>query len=96
MSLFIWTVVAGFFGWAASIAMQGNASNHRIMHASIGISGAVLGGLLMSTPIRINPSAPDEFSLLSLMVSFFMALALSMIANLWHRVSVQDDAEMDF
>jgi uncharacterized membrane protein YeaQ/YmgE (transglycosylase-associated protein family) len=96
MSFFIWTVLVGIIGWSASFAMRSDASNHPVLHVSIGVSGALLGGLLMSTPIRIDPGQTENFSILSLLVSFFMALALSMIANLWDRVNAQDDAEMDF
>jgi uncharacterized membrane protein YeaQ/YmgE (transglycosylase-associated protein family) len=96
MSFFIWTVVVGVIGWSVSLAMKSDASNHHVWHMSIGISGALLGGVLMATPIRISMVQADNVSVLSLLVSFFIALALSMIANLWHRVNAQDDVEMDF
>lgn len=96
MSFFIWTILVGIIGWAASLAMKGDASNRHIAHASLGVSGALLGGWLMATPVRITMGPSEDISVLSLLVSFFIALALSMIANLWDRVIGQDDVEMDF
>ncbi|OGB23183.1 MAG: hypothetical protein A3I66_09310 [Burkholderiales bacterium RIFCSPLOWO2_02_FULL_57_36] len=96
MSFFIWTVVVGIIGWVASFAMKSEVSNHHVLHVSIGVSGALLGGWLMATPARAHFGQTDETSVLSLLASFFIALALSMIANLWDRVNVQDDVEMDF
>lgn len=97
MSFFIWTMVVGVMGWSASLAMKSDASPHHVWHVSIGVSGALLGGLLMKTPVTWGANGrPDDTSILSLLVSFFIALALSMIANLWDRVSTQDDVEMDF
>jgi uncharacterized membrane protein YeaQ/YmgE (transglycosylase-associated protein family) len=96
MSFFIWTVVVGVIGWGASLAMKSDVSHHHVLHVSIGVSGALLGGFLMATPARVIMGQSDNISILSLLVSFFIALALSMIANLWDRVNAQDDAEMDF
>lgn len=96
MSFFIWTMLVGVIGWVASLAMKSDESNHHLLHVSIGVSGALLGGWLMATPTRVSVVQTDETSVLSLLVSFFIALALSMIANLWDRVSAQDDVEMDF
>ena len=96
MSYFVWTVFAGILGWGASLAMRSGVSNHHLLHASIGVTGALLGGWLMSTPLRAALESADEISILSLLVSFFIALAFSMMANLWDRVSTMDDVEMDF
>lgn len=96
MSFFIWTVVVGVIGWGASLAMKGDGSNHHVSHLIIGISGALLGGFLMATPVRVSMTQADNVSVLPLLVSFCIALALSMIANLWHRVNAQDAVEMDF
>jgi uncharacterized membrane protein YeaQ/YmgE (transglycosylase-associated protein family) len=96
MSLFLLTVVVGLIGWGASLVLRSGVSTFHLGHMSIGVSGALLGGFLMETPARISPAHSDSISVLSLLVSFFIALALSLIANLWHRVSIQDDAEMDF
>ena len=97
MSFYIWTVLVGIVGWGASLAMRSEESNRHVLHVLIGVSGALLGGWLMATPVRGNVVAQTaEVSVLSLLVSFFIALALSMIANLWERVSAQEDAELDF
>ena len=96
MSFFIWTVLVGIIGWGASLAMRSEASHRHGLHVSISVSGALLGGWLMAVPAYINMEHANEVGVLSLLVSFFIAWALSMIANLWERVSVQDDAEMDF
>jgi uncharacterized membrane protein YeaQ/YmgE (transglycosylase-associated protein family) len=96
MSFLIWTVLVGVIGWVASLVMKSDASNRHFLHASIGVSGALLGGFLMATPERANVVQPDDINILSLLASFFIALALSMIANLWDRVSTEDDAELDF
>jgi uncharacterized membrane protein YeaQ/YmgE (transglycosylase-associated protein family) len=97
MSLIIWTVLVGIVGWGTARAMRNEASSaHHVMQAAICISGALLGGWLMAMPNQRGMVQTDEVSILSLLVSFFIALGLSMIANLWDRVSAQDDAELDF
>jgi uncharacterized membrane protein YeaQ/YmgE (transglycosylase-associated protein family) len=96
MSVFLLTVVVGLVGWGVSLVVRGGVSTFHLGHMSIGVSGALLGGLLMETPARMSPAYSDSVSVLSLLVSFFIALGLSLIANLWHRVNIQDDTEMDF
>lgn len=96
MSYFIWTVLVGIIGWGASLVMRSDNSNHHVLHVSIGVTGAVLGGWLMAMPVRTIASQAEGIDILSLLVSFFIALALSMMANLWDRVNALDDAEMDF
>lgn len=95
MSFFVWTVIVGVIGWGATLAMKSGTSNHHVLHLAIGIAGALLGGLLMTAPERITIVQTNDINGLSLLVSFFIAMALSMIANLWHRVHLQDEAEMD-
>lgn len=95
MSFFIWTILVGIVGWVASLAMRSDISNRHVLHVSIGVSGALMGAWLMATPARVGIMQTEETSVLSLLVSFFIALALSLIANLWDRVSAQDDVEMD-
>lgn len=96
MSFFIWTVLVGIVGWGASLIMRSEESNRHVLHILIGVSGALAGGWLMAIPARGGAGMAADISILSLLVSFFIALALSMIANLWDRVSAQDDIETDF
>lgn len=96
MSFFIWTVLVGIVGWGASLTMRSEESHRHVLHVLIGVSGALAGGWLMAIPAQGSAVQTADISILSLLVSFFIALALSMIANLWDRVSAQDDAETDF
>jgi uncharacterized membrane protein YeaQ/YmgE (transglycosylase-associated protein family) len=96
MSFFIWTALVGIIGWGASLAMKTDSSHRRVLHMSIGVLGAFLGGWLMMPRMHSGLEPVQDVDILSLLVSFFIALALSMIAKLWERVNAQDDPELDF
>lgn len=86
MNFIIWIVIGGILGWLASIVMKTDAQQGIFLNIVVGIIGALLGGWLLSPLFggagTINT---NDFSLLSLLVSFLGAVILLAIVNLVRR-----------
>lgn len=85
MNFIIWIVIGGVIGWLASMVMKTNAQQGIFLNIIVGIVGAFLGGWLLSPLFGAGTINSDDFSLLSLVVSFLGALILLAIVNLVRR-----------
>ncbi|AKU23600.1 GlsB/YeaQ/YmgE family stress response membrane protein [Massilia sp. MB5] len=89
MSLIIWIVVGGILGWLASLVMRTDAQQGLFLNVVVGIIGALLGGWLLSPLFGTGTINADDFSLMSLLVSFLGAVILLAIVNLIFRGRVR-------
>lgn len=89
MIFIIWLIVGGILGWLASLVMKTDAEQGMISNVVVGIVGAFLGGWLLSPLFGSGTINSDDFSLVSLLVSFLGAVILLAIVNLLKRGKVR-------
>jgi uncharacterized membrane protein YeaQ/YmgE (transglycosylase-associated protein family) len=80
MNIFIWLVVGGLLGWAASTVMR--VREGILRNVIVGIVGAVLGGWFLSPLVGVSTINQGDFSAPGLIVSFLGAVILLAIVNL--------------
>lgn len=85
MNFIIWIVIGGIIGWLASMVMKTDAQQGIFLNMVVGIVGALLGGWLLSPMFGGGTINADDFSALSLLVSFLGAVILLGIVNLIFR-----------
>ncbi|WP_132137679.1 GlsB/YeaQ/YmgE family stress response membrane protein [Pseudoduganella sp. UC29_71] len=85
MNFIIWIVIGGIIGWLASMVMKTDAQQGILLNMVVGIVGALLGGWLLSPLFGAGTINADDFSALSLLVSFLGAVILLGIVNLIFR-----------
>jgi len=89
MNFIIWIVIGGIIGWLASLVMKTDAQQGLLLNVVIGIVGALLGGWLLSPLFGAGTINADDFSVMSLVVSFLGAVILLAIVNLIFRGRVR-------
>jgi uncharacterized membrane protein YeaQ/YmgE (transglycosylase-associated protein family) len=89
MNFIIWIVIGGIIGWLASLVMKTDAQQGLFMNVIVGIVGALLGGWLLSPLFGAGTINADDFSVMSLVVSFLGAVILLAIVNLIFRGRVR-------
>ena len=89
MNFIIWIVIGGVLGWLASLVMKTDAQQGMFLNVVVGIVGALLGGWLLSPLFGAGTINTDDFSVLSLVVSFLGAVILLAIVNLVFRGRVR-------
>ncbi|MEO6352542.1 MAG: GlsB/YeaQ/YmgE family stress response membrane protein [Burkholderiaceae bacterium] len=85
MNFIIWIVIGGVIGWLASIVMKTNAQQGLFLNIVVGIVGALLGGWLLSPLFGAGTINANDFSMLSLLVSFLGAIILLAVVKLLGR-----------
>jgi len=89
MNFIIWIVIGGIIGWLASLVMKTDAQQGLFLNVIVGIVGALLGGWLLSPLFGAGTINADDFSVMSLVVSFLGAVILLAIVNLIFRGRVR-------
>ena len=89
MNFIIWIVIGGILGWLASLVMKTDAQQGMFLNVIVGIVGALLGGWLLSPLFGTGTINTDDFSVVSLGVSFLGAVILLAIVNLVFRGRVR-------
>ena len=89
MNFIIWIVIGGIIGWLASLVMKTDAQQGLFLNVVVGIIGALLGGWLLSPLFGAGNINADDFSIMSLVVSFLGAVILLAIVNLIFRGRVR-------
>jgi uncharacterized membrane protein YeaQ/YmgE (transglycosylase-associated protein family) len=74
MGLLAWIVVGLVAGWLASQVMKGHGSG-LVGDLVLGVVGALLGGFLASTLLKI-PNAVNGINVMSILVAFIGAIIL--------------------
>lgn len=87
MNLFIWLVVGGLIGWAASSLMR--TREGLVLNVVVGIVGAAIGGWLLSPLVGVPTINQSNFSPASLLVSLLGAVLLLVIVNWVRRAAVR-------
>lgn len=85
MNFIIWIVIGGVIGWLASLVMRTDAQQGIFLNIVVGIVGAFLGGWLLAPLFGTGTINGDDFSIMSMVVSFLGALILLAIVNLLRR-----------
>lgn len=85
MSFVLWIVIGGILGWLASMVMRTDAQQGIFLNMVVGIIGALLGGWLLTPFFGGGTINSDDFSAVSLIVSFLGAVILLGIVNLLFR-----------
>lgn len=87
MNFIIWIVIGGILGWLASIVMKTDGQQGIILNVVVGIVGALVGGWMLAPLLGTGGSTinQNDFSLISLLVSFVGALILLAVVNLLKR-----------
>ena len=85
MSFIIWIVIGGIIGWLASMVMKTDAQQGIWLNMVVGIVGALLGGWLLTPLFGSGTINADDFSAVSLLVSFLGAVILLAVVNLIFR-----------
>ncbi|MDB5765104.1 MAG: GlsB/YeaQ/YmgE family stress response rane protein [Herminiimonas sp.] len=89
MNFLVWIIVGGVIGWLASIVMKTDAQQGMLLNIVVGIVGAFLGGWLLAPLFGTGTINQNDFSIVSLFVSFLGALILLMVVNLFRRGQVR-------
>jgi uncharacterized membrane protein YeaQ/YmgE (transglycosylase-associated protein family) len=85
MSLLLWIVIGGILGWLASMVMRTDAQQGIFLNVVVGIVGALLGGWFLAPMFGTGTINTNDFSMVSLLVSFLGAVILLAIVNLIMR-----------
>lgn len=89
MNFIIWIVIGGIIGWLASMVMKTDAQQGIFLNIVVGIIGAFLGGWLLSPLFGAGTINSDDFSLVSILVSFLGAVILLAVVNLLRRGKIR-------
>jgi len=89
MNFIIWIIVGGIIGWLASLVMKTDAQQGMFLNIIVGIVGAFLGGWLLAPLFGTGTINANDFSIMSLVVSFLGAVILLAIVNLIRRGSAR-------
>jgi uncharacterized membrane protein YeaQ/YmgE (transglycosylase-associated protein family) len=89
MNFLIWLIVGGIVGWLASIVMRTDGQQGLILNIVVGIVGAFVAGLVLTPMLGVGTINQSNFSLPGLVVSFFGAVILLAIVNLFNRGRVR-------
>ena len=85
MNFIIWIVIGGILGWLASIVMKTEAQQGIFLNVIVGIVGALVGGWMLAPLLGTGTINQNDFSMISLLVSFVGALILLAVVNLLKR-----------
>lgn len=89
MNFIIWIIIGGIIGWLASLVMKTDAQQGMFLNVIVGIVGAFLGGWLLAPLFGSGTINANDFSVMSLVVSFLGAVILLAIVNLIRRGSAR-------
>ncbi|MEZ4713546.1 MAG: GlsB/YeaQ/YmgE family stress response membrane protein [Caldilineaceae bacterium] len=85
INFILWIILGGVLGWLASIVMNTDASQGKLLNIVVGIVGAFVAGLVLTPLFNIGTINQSNFSLASLLVSFLGAIILLGMVNLLRR-----------
>lgn len=88
MNMVIWIVLGGLIGWLASLVMRTDAKQGVVLNVLVGIMGAFLAGISIGL-LGTGTVNHNDFSLVSLLVSFVGALLLLGIVNVVRRANLR-------
>lgn len=89
MNFILWIIIGGIIGWLASLVMRTDAQQGLFLNIVVGIAGALLGGWLLAPLFGAGTINQNDFSIMSLLVSFLGAIILLAIVNLIRRGSAR-------
>jgi uncharacterized membrane protein YeaQ/YmgE (transglycosylase-associated protein family) len=85
VSSVIWIGIGGTIGWIASLLMYGPTTSGLWMNIVTGISGALLGGWVISPQVVGTSVNEVDFSALGLVISIGTAILVLVIVNFMQR-----------
>jgi uncharacterized membrane protein YeaQ/YmgE (transglycosylase-associated protein family) len=87
MNWIVWLMVGTLIGWATSIVTR--HPEGVLMDVVLGVSGAILAGVLLAPVLGASVVHAHHFQPASLLVSFVGSLTLVTVATLLRRVAVR-------
>lgn len=87
MNIIIWLVVGGLVGWIASMLMGTDGRQGILLNVVVGIVGAFLGGLFLSSLFETSTINQGNFSVSGLLVSLTGAVILLAILKVVRRAA---------
>ena len=87
MNLVVWLIVGGLMGVVASMVMRTEPRQRLAMNMVAGVSGALLGGWLISPHVGGGSIDQTDFSGVGLLVSLGGTVAVLAVTNLLGRQS---------
>lgn len=85
INFLLWLVAGGVLGWVASEVLLNDGERGILPNLMVGISGAALGGWLLSPMVGLAEIVPHEFSRSALLVAMVGAIVLLSIFNVFRR-----------
>jgi uncharacterized membrane protein YeaQ/YmgE (transglycosylase-associated protein family) len=85
MNFLLWIILGGLVGWIASLVMGTDARQGVPLNIVVGITGALLGGWLISPLVGVSTINQNNFSLGGLLVSLLGAIILLAVVNFVRR-----------
>ena len=82
MNVIFWLLIGGFVGWAARTSMGTGDRQGLAINVAIGMTGAVLGGWLLSSRIEPATFSASVLTASGLAVAFVGAVILLALAKL--------------
>jgi uncharacterized membrane protein YeaQ/YmgE (transglycosylase-associated protein family) len=90
VNFIVWLLLGALVGWLASLVMRTDAQQGTLLNIVVGIVGAFIGGFLVNAfGIGGTTINSGDFSISALIVSFFGAVVLLGIINLFRRGTVR-------
>lgn len=89
INFIVWLILGGVIGWLASMVMKTDKQQGVFLNIVVGIVGAFLGGLLISSFTGTRTINQSNFSIGGLLVSFLGAVILLAIVNFFRRGSAR-------
>lgn len=89
MNFIIWLAVGGVLGWLASLVMNTDGQQGIFLNIVVGIIGALIAGFVVAPLLGTGTINTSDFSLSGLLVSFFGAVILLAIVNMFRRGRVR-------
>lgn len=83
INFLLWLVAGGVLGMVASVVLLSDGERGLLPNLMVGISGAALGGWLLSPMVGLAEAAPHEFSLGAMLVAMVGAIVLLSIFNVF-------------
>jgi uncharacterized membrane protein YeaQ/YmgE (transglycosylase-associated protein family) len=89
INFLVWIILGGILGWIASMIMRTDAQQGTLTNIVVGIVGAGLAGMFLSSFFGVATINQNNFSMPSLLVSLLGAVILLAIVNLFRRGAVR-------
>ena len=82
MNIAMWVVLGGILGWIGFTILRANAERGMVVSIVIGAVGGLFGGNVLAPMLGAVTDAPNDFSLLAMVIALATAAGCLVIGNL--------------